>query len=71
MTEPDPLARKSFKFTRTNNGLVMIYADGKLAKILKGSNATRFLTKMQSAPEREEQLMMAKVTGQFKFGNER
>lgn len=49
----------------------MIYAEGKLAKTLKGSNATRFLTKIQSAPEREEQLIMARLTGQFKFGNER
>ncbi len=49
----------------------MIYAEGKLAKTIKGANATRFLSKIQSATEREEQLIMAKVTGQFKFGNER
>ena len=71
MTKPDPLERKLFNFQQTKDGLVMIYAEGRLAKTLKGSNAIRFLARVTSAKECEKQLIMAKATGQFKFGNER
>ncbi|MFD1021001.1 hypothetical protein [Thalassobacillus hwangdonensis] len=45
---------------------------GKQVKILKGKEADKFLTKIEAVNnEKEEQLIMAKVTGNFKRGNEK
>ncbi|MGG3643160.1 hypothetical protein [Bacillus gobiensis] len=45
---------------------------GKEVKILKGKDAGKFLAKMNAANNQNgEQLIMAKVTGNFKRGNER
>jgi len=67
----DQLADNPFTFTVSKDGRVMIYSGGRLAKTLKGGEATKFLSKAEVAAGRELQLLMAKVTGQFKFGNER
>ena len=48
----------------------MIYADGRVAKTLKGREAARFLSKAEGATEADLQLLMARVTREFKFGNE-
>ncbi|MDP5071431.1 MAG: hypothetical protein NWQ45_11080 [Congregibacter sp.] len=67
----DPLADKPFYFIAFKDGRVMIYAHNRLAKTLKGNEAARFTLKAESLVERDLQMLMAKITGQFKFGNER
>lgn len=39
--------------------------------ILKNGNAQKFLADIEGADEFEKQLAMAKITGNFKRGNER
>ena len=60
-----------FRYAPTKDGRVMIHADGKLAKTLKGPAAERFLSRVAGASEADAQQAMAAATGQFKFGNER
>jgi len=67
----ESLGDEPFSYTKTKDGLVMIYAGGKLAKSLKGKKAEKLLHKLHDSSSREQQLIMAKETGQFKFGNER
>lgn len=39
--------------------------------ILKGKESEKFLAKISKADSMEAQLLMAKITGNFKHGNER
>ena len=55
----------------SKEGKVFIYCRGKLVKNLKGQAAQRFLDKINGLTPHEAQLVMAKVTGNFKRGNER
>lgn len=49
---------------------VFIYWYGKRVTILRGKKAQKFIAKTTSLDHREAQLAMAKVTGNFKRGNE-
>lgn len=61
-----------FSYHVVKDGSVFIHYFGKQVKILKGKEASKFLDKMNMAvDEKEVQLIMAKVTGNFKRGNER
>lgn len=66
MATPD-----TFFWQATQSDRVMIFADGKLAKTLKGADALKFMNRIECADEKEAQRLMAAATGQFKFGNER
>lgn len=59
----------SYKVSKDNK--VFIYWYEKQVMILKGTQSEKFLAKMQSANSKEAQLIMAKVTGNFKHGNEK
>ena len=58
---------------RVNKDLsVFIGYEGNQVKILKGKDAEKFLKRIQDThDEKNKQLIMAKVTGNFKRGNER
>jgi hypothetical protein len=60
-----------FSYQETSAQIVFIFWHGKRVKILKGKEAQKFLTRVDGLEEREVQLIMAKVTGNFKRGNER
>ncbi|TCS93889.1 hypothetical protein [Hazenella coriacea] len=61
-----------FSYQLTKNNTILINWYGKQVKILKGKEAQKFLAKMgQANNHKEEQLVMAKITGNFKRGNER
>lgn len=62
---------KPFSYKITKDKKVFIYWKGKQVTILKGKENERFLLKIQNANEKELQLIMAKVTGNFKRGNEK
>ncbi|MED1083538.1 hypothetical protein [Bacillus mycoides] len=61
-----------FHYRVTKNNIVLIEYYGKQTMILKGNDAEKFLKKINRASnEKEKQLIMAKITGNFKRGNER
>lgn len=67
------LDEQPFSYRVTKNNTVFIDYQGKQVKILNGKEAERFLEKIKSAndDEKEMQLILAKITGNFKRGNER
>ncbi|MCU5380863.1 hypothetical protein OCA08_27410 [Bacillus cereus] len=61
-----------FHYRVTKSNIVLIEYYGKQIMILKGNAAEKFLNKVHNANNNtEKQLIMAKVTGNFKRGNER
>tara|TARA_B100001971_G_C17872973_1_gene374173 strand:+ start:350 stop:520 length:171 start_codon:yes stop_codon:yes gene_type:complete len=49
----------------------MISSNGVMVKTLDKTDARKFFDKVSAMSNTEAQLLMAKITGQFKFGNER
>ncbi|WP_163100335.1 hypothetical protein [Peribacillus alkalitolerans] len=61
-----------FTYRVSKDNTVFIEWNGKQIKILKGKEADKFIERMGRATNQlEEQLILAKVTGNFKRGNER
>ncbi|MDM5428757.1 hypothetical protein [Bacillus mycoides] len=61
-----------FHYRATKNNIALIEYYGKQIIFLKGNDAEKFLNKINRASnEKEKQLIMAKITGNFKRGNER
>lgn len=58
-------------FSYPKAGLVFIAFHGKTVTTLKGKDAQRFVAKVATLDAKGAQLVMAKVTGHFKHGNER
>ena len=59
----------TFRITKDRN--VFISYEGKQVTKLNGKKAEDFITKIQNAEGKNAQLIMAKVTGNFKRGNEK
>jgi hypothetical protein len=57
-----------FTYEMRGNGTVLIRHHGRLATTLRGSAAATFLVEVQQGHEQE---LMARVTGNYKRGNER
>ena len=53
------------------NGTVSIRWRGRVVTLLRGTDAARFQTRIAATDTVGAQLVMAKVTGNFKRGNER
>ncbi len=60
-----------FSYRSIKDGKVFLYWNGKQVKILKGKEAASFLAQVDGLDDYQSQLLMAKVTGNFKRGNER
>ncbi|WP_108670326.1 hypothetical protein [Peribacillus acanthi] len=61
-----------FTYRISKDNIVFIEWNGKIIKSLKGKDADRFKERISRASTQlEEQLIMAKMTGNFKRGNER
>ncbi|PYZ96356.1 hypothetical protein CR205_11550 [Alteribacter lacisalsi] len=61
-----------FSYQVNKNNSVFLMYKGKQIKTLKRKEAEKFLRKIESAEnEKDIQLLLAKVTGNFKRGNER
>ncbi len=75
MTEEEDKANRLkenvFSYRATKDGKVFLFWYGKQVMILKGNSAQKFLQDVSGANEREAQLLMARITGNFKRGNER
>lgn len=64
-------AANGFAWRATGDGGVLVYWHGRLVKVLKGAAGTRFLARIEGLDSGDAQLEMARVTGNFKRGNER
>ncbi|GAU76062.1 hypothetical protein [Fusibacter sp. 3D3] len=60
-----------FDYTVSKNGKVFISWYGKEVMILKDQASKKLLEKLENASEYDVQLILAKVTGNFKRGNEK
>lgn len=69
--ENNPLEDSPFDYRKYKNGNVSISWKNKEVMILKGENAEKFLSRVETANEFDAQMTMAKITGNFKHGNER
>jgi hypothetical protein len=69
----DVLKAAIFDYQMTKDGKVLLFWNGKQVKMLAGKEADKFSARMADLePESlDAQLIMAKVTGNFKRGNER
>jgi hypothetical protein len=66
------LDENPFSYRVTKNNTVFLDFQGKQVKILKGKESEKFLEKIKFAKDEQAvQLILAKVTGNFKRGNER
>ncbi len=70
MPTTDPLAHEPFRYQITKSGLVQIHFDNRIVTTLKGKAANRFLARVETTSAADQQQLMARATGQFKFGNE-
>ena len=61
----------AFSFRPTKGGEVTILRRGKVVTILRGDSALSFLAESGDASFLEQQQLMARVTGNYKRGNER
>ena len=60
-----------FSYRATKDGKVFLFWHNKQITILKGIAAQKFLEQINGADQRTAQLLMARLTGNFKRGNER
>ena len=71
MSLDELIAGAPFSYQASGKGLVQIAYNGRTVTTLRGRDADRFLARVEGADERNAQLAMAKITGNFKRGNER
>jgi hypothetical protein len=62
---------EGFTYRERKSGEVEVLHVGKLATLLRGRQAERFLERAAGATDGELQHLMARVTGNYKRGNER
>ncbi|CAM5220099.1 hypothetical protein UACE39S_05851 [Ureibacillus acetophenoni] len=67
------LSEELFDFLITKKGTVIIYYEGKQIKIVKDKEAERLIKRIEGAgnDQIKVQLLLEKITGNFKRGNER
>jgi c-di-AMP phosphodiesterase-like protein len=67
-TEGDDLG---FRFRKSKSGEVVVTRNGKTVTTLRASNAADFLVEAETADSFSQQQLMARVTGNYKRGNEK
>lgn len=65
------LDEEPFSYRISKDNKVFIYWHEKQVMILKGKDSEKFLARIENADSKEVQLIMAKITGNFKHGNEK
>ncbi len=60
-----------FTFIETKKGDVIISHHGRKASTLRGNRAIKFIQDMDDSTFDEQQQLMARLTGNYKRGNER
>jgi hypothetical protein len=64
------LGKFPFSYRATKDGFVFLEFHGATVKTISGENAKKFLKKIDALEGLELQLVLAKLTGNFKRGNE-
>ena len=59
-----------FSYQKSKENKVFIYWNNKQVMILKNKMAQKFIKQIEGLDYRDKQLVMAKITGNFKRGNE-
>lgn len=67
----DPLADQPFSYHISKDDKVFIDYNGKHIFTLSGNKAQKFIAELEQMGETEIQLRLAKLTGNFKHGNEK
>lgn len=65
------LVEHLFSYKITKSDIVIIYRDNKQVTIIKGKEAVKLQSKILNKSEKQIQLILAKITGNYKHGNER
>jgi hypothetical protein len=68
------MGKEQFSYRITKNGKVFVYwhgTHGKREIVLKGARAARLIRDLPTMNPEEQQLVLARSTGNFKRGNER
>lgn len=65
------LEENPFDYQITKDGKIMISYNGKQVKVMKGKQAEKLIARLDELDEYDIQLELARVTGNFKRGNER
>jgi hypothetical protein len=60
-----------FSYRIRRSGELEILHHGRLASTLRGNDADDFLAEVEAADEEDAQQLMARITGNYKRGNER
>ena len=71
MPDPDPLADEPFSFVARADGSIVVRYHEAPVTLLRGRAAERFARRVDGADGAAAQQLMARVTGNFKRGNER
>ena len=71
MSLPSDAADLGFTHRTRKNGDVEVLHHGRLASSLRGQQAKEFLDELESCGFEDAQQLMARVTGNYKHGNER
>jgi hypothetical protein len=71
MSDDDSRADLGFTYRSRKDGTVEVLHRGRVASTLRGSDAADFLGEVESASESDAQQLMARITGNYKHGNER
>ena len=71
MVAPDPLASEPFSFLSRADGSIVIRYRAAPVTLLRGKAALRFADRIDGVDPAAAQQLMARVTGNFKRGNER
>jgi hypothetical protein len=66
-----PDGPSGFAFRRMKNGDVQVTHHGRPASTLRGRDAAAFLAEMDGADAESQQHAMARLTGNYRRGNER
>lgn len=64
-------APSGFRYERRSSGEVVIFHRSTVATVLRGPKAPAFLDEVAGATSDEAQELMARLTGNYKRGNER
>ena len=71
MEEPSPACDFGFTYRVRKDGAVEILHRGRLASTLRGNDAEEFKQEAVDETTAEAQQLMARITGNYKRGNER
>ena len=71
MTTSEGTHDLGFSYRSRKNGDLEILHHGRVASTLRGHDATDFLSEVEACDQVDAQQLMARITGNYKRGNER